>query len=296
MLKTNGHRDGFGSLKYYGVGINASSGEYASVSQGNNHMTGRNRNFFADDNASISNLSSFPSGARHPQAWVMPQKAGGLSSRNNTKVSIISSGAGQIGKPLSGTSTITIDAFGLGGLIVSGSGSSTISITPSGSIAGVILGGGETVINITVPDAAISSVASLSGLSSVVMTATGSVLGIASISGISTNETEFSATALANAVWTAAAATYNDTGTMGEKLNDAGSAGNPWAALLAANNDPETFGKLVQDMQSLVDELHKIQGLSSGNPMTVTTTTRTVGDIDLAITGDGTTTTTVTRI
>ena len=46
---------------------------------------------------------------------------------------------------------------------------------------------------------------------------------------------------------------------------------------------------------TLADELHKLQGLSSGNPMTVTQTARTVGGISLAISGDGTTTTTVTR-
>lgn len=82
---------------------------------------------------------------------------------------------------------------------------------------------------------------------------------------------------------------------MGEKLNDAGAAGNPWAALLSANNTPETFGALVQTVNSLVDELHKIQGLDAANPMTVTQTNRTAGDINLDITGDGTTTTTVTR-
>jgi predicted amino acid-binding ACT domain protein len=44
-----------------------------------------------------------------------------------------------------------------------------------------------------------------------------------------------------------------------------------------------------------IDELHKLQGLSAGNPMTVTPTSRTVTGISLAITGDGTTSTTVTR-
>jgi len=44
-----------------------------------------------------------------------------------------------------------------------------------------------------------------------------------------------------------------------------------------------------------LDELHRIQGLKSGQPMTVTPTTRVVGAISLAISGDGVTTTTVTR-
>ena len=37
---------------------------------------------------------------------------------------------------------------------------------------------------------------------------------------------------LATAVWSASAAENNDTGTMGEKLNDAGSASNPWTEVI----------------------------------------------------------------
>jgi len=52
----------------------------------------------------------------------------------------------------------------------------------------------------------------------------------------------------------------------------------------------------IADVQTLADELHKIQGLDAANPMTVTPTTRVAGDIELDITGDGETTTTVTRV
>jgi hypothetical protein len=44
-----------------------------------------------------------------------------------------------------------------------------------------------------------------------------------------------------------------------------------------------------------IDELHKLQGLDAANPMTVTPTSRTTGAISQAISGDGETTTTVTR-
>lgn len=45
-----------------------------------------------------------------------------------------------------------------------------------------------------------------------------------------------------------------------------------------------------------VQELHALQGLAAGTPMTVTPTSRIAGDIELAITGDGSTSTTVTRV
>jgi hypothetical protein len=52
---------------------------------------------------------------------------------------------------------------------------------------------------------------------------------------------------------------------------------------------------LLTQIGTLMDELHKIQGLDISNPMTVTPTTRVAGTVDLSISGDGETTTTVTR-
>jgi len=44
-----------------------------------------------------------------------------------------------------------------------------------------------------------------------------------------------------------------------------------------------------------LDELHKIQGLASGSPMTVTPTSRQAGSISQTISGDGENSSTVTR-
>jgi len=44
-----------------------------------------------------------------------------------------------------------------------------------------------------------------------------------------------------------------------------------------------------------IEELHLIEGLDASNPMTVTPTTRVAGDVSQVISGDGVTTTTVTR-
>lgn len=49
------------------------------------------------------------------------------------------------------------------------------------------------------------------------------------------NEGSASVTQLAEGVWNAIASDYNTTGTMGNKMNSAGSAGDPWAS------DPSTF-------------------------------------------------------
>ena len=52
---------------------------------------------------------------------------------------------------------------------------------------------------------------------------------------------------------------------------------------------------LLATLDNKIDELHKLQGLDSENPMTVTTSQRSSGDINQTITGDGSTTTTITR-
>jgi hypothetical protein len=52
---------------------------------------------------------------------------------------------------------------------------------------------------------------------------------------------------------------------------------------------------LISTMQTLLDELHKVRGLSLGNPATFTPTSIDSDNISLSITGNGVTTTTVTR-
>ena len=47
--------------------------------------------------------------------------------------------------------------------------------------------------------------------------------------------------------------------------------------------------------QAKLDDLHKLQGLDISNPMTVTPSSRNVGTIEQTISGDGETSTTVTR-
>lgn len=76
------------------------------------------------------------------------------------------------------------------------------------------------------------------------------------------------AAAIANAVWNAQVADYLTNGTMGNELADA---------------------------IAMVAEVYQISGLDAGAPMTVTPTSRVAGAISLDITGDGVTTTTVTR-
>jgi hypothetical protein len=55
-------------------------------------------------------------------------------------------------------------------------------------------------------------------------------------------------------------------------------------------------GGLTTEQAAKLDELWKLAGLDAANPMTVTPNNRVVGGISQTITGDGETTTTVTRV
>lgn len=63
----------------------------------------------------------------------------------------------------------------------------------------------------------------------------------------------------------------------------------------AEQNAAATIAAMNATPPTTLDELHRIHGLKSGEPMTVTPTSRTAGTISQTISGDGTTTTTVTR-
>jgi len=126
-------------------------------------------------------------------------------------------------------------------------------------------------------------------------TTSGTFFGTASLSADISSSSTLSPENLAAAVWNSIAASFNAAGTMGNKLNSAASAGDPWGTTLPGSYLSTEAGGILAQIQTLVDELHKIQGLDAANPMTVTPTSRVAGSIDLEITGDGETTTTVSR-
>jgi hypothetical protein len=263
---------------------------------------GAMNNFYAGEatvvaGSSVANTSGRPSGYTHPVSWSLPIKGGGMAAFTTiTGSGTISEASLAMGRAL------TSDLVGSGDITeanmtlivsflaeLSGDGSLSASLRGAVSLASDLAGSGD-----------LSAALGLIAFMSAAISGSGDIIadlkGKLSMSAdISVTGGTLTASSISEAVWSALASANDAAGTMGEKLNDAGSAGNPWAALLASNNDPDTFGKIIQDIQNLVDELHRLQGLNAAEPMTVTPTSRTAGDINLEITGDGITTTTVTR-
>lgn len=229
-LITNGYAQASSPLRYSDISAGVPSFGGTASRRASVGADGKGRNLWAGDGG-IEKKSSIPSGARHPVSWRMAPIAGGMSSRNETFINMTNVGNAVLGISASSSVSISLTGEATGGLIVSGTGLATISFTATGSVLSVAAGQGAATITLT-PTAAIGAQAGLSGSATVILSPSSVIYATGSMSGISTSETEFSAAALASAVWNAAAAAYGLSGTMGEKLNDAGSAANPWTEVI----------------------------------------------------------------
>jgi len=209
--------------------------------------------------------SGLPDGYRIPYAWVMPQTAGGLSARNNvTGVGTISTTALAVRLAqanLAGSGDLTA----IGGLIVqliadiAGSGEisdadlkaflqAVASIGGSGGISDAEASGlGELIAAMTGLGTAAGSTATGIGELSADLVVTGTGLTTGNVGA---------------AVWAAIASANNTAGTMGEKLNDAGSASNPWTEVIESGY---TAAEILRLLAAVAQG--DASGLESGAPV-----------------------------
>lgn len=259
------------------------------------------RGYFANAqvNGNISQIQrdSFPTGTNAPYSIVMGDKGALISSTTYT------TGLGQftitsLSKGLAAQATITasgdIVTANLSLIIqlaTSILGSCTVNAALVGKLemAAALAASGDMTASLNLIAYCVSAITG-SG------TVAGGLRGETGLSADITSSSTLSPESLAAAVWNSIAASFNTAGTMGNKLNSAASAGDPWSTALPGAYASNEAGAILAQIQELVDELHKIQGLDSGNPMTVTPNTRSSGSINLEITGDGENSTTVTRV
>jgi len=271
-------------------------------------------------------IDGFPTGTNHPYSLIMGDKGALLSATTQlTSSGIVTSGLSSginILADLDGSGDITNAQLSLiVSLAASLSGSGTIttaSLVGVVSLASSLSGTGSLSAGLNL----ISFMNSvLAGTSDV----TAGLRGTLSMSAdIYVNQSQATVQELVDGVWNALTASYNNPGSTGEALAAAGSAGDPWLTALPGSYLPgtagdiignanttipsavwdelksghmtaDTYGKIIQDLEVLIEELHRVRGLKLGSPATQTLTNLTAGDIDVAVTGDGTTTTTFTR-
>jgi len=181
-------------------------------------------------------LSAFNNGYNTHYCWNLPFESGGMGSVNGAN------GSGSISADALAVKLALADLLGsgeisdaIGSLIVQAladlTGSGEISsanlqaflaavadLTGSGTVAAPLTGLGELLGSL-----------SGSGNASSTLTAIGELIAAITVTG-----TGLSTANVGEAVWAALAASNNASGTMGEKLNDAGSASNPWTEVIEA--------------------------------------------------------------
>lgn len=253
-LLNNNIRESYGTSRLVGATLLNNYNLYAQIHS--NRLPGGSRNIFASE-AGISAKSSKPAGARHPVAWQMPQKSGGLASHNSTNITFTETANAVRGMPATGSTTITFTSTATGGLIVSAIGSSSITFSSTATLASVAVISGSGSITIS-GSALLGAQAGLTASTSITLTGTATSYAIGYLSGLSTSETEFSAAALADAVWNALTADYQLSGSFGEAMAAAGSAGDPWTTNLPGTYVAGQAGYIVGNQVLTEDDLTKI--------------------------------------
>ena len=244
----------------------------------------RNR-LFIDRATTALMLYAVPTGNYAGSAWFIPQRQGELVSRGTLDGAGSATATGTLGRNLQsalngngdvvsavmqlvmsavaqigGTSTLTVDLVG--------KLEATAKIAGAGDVAGVL-------------GALATLLASLYGAGDVLgdPTALGSMQ--ANIRGYG----DLTPEGIKDAVWSASAAVYNASGTMGNKVNSAASGGVDYTALASAVRT-----ELQAELLRIV-EIAQLHGLVVGADLVVTATNRTAGSVVQTVaTTDATTT------
>ena len=181
-----------------------------------------------------SKLAGIPSGHLAPSSWVLPYKPGAMSSFTQCVVTVTPGTLNlAAGRNLSGSTTVTVTVDPAAGqLIVSASGSTSITFNLSAQLAGALSAVGSTAITVTVNNPTLGAIVDAVGATLVQITTSATPRATGNMVGNITPFTELSPQNLAAAVWSALAAQFNEAGTMGQLLNNAGAGATP--AVIAA--------------------------------------------------------------
>lgn len=249
------------------------------------HQAGARRNSFQR----FGGKYGYPSGVRHPLSWCMSPKAGGLSARYELDVSVSNAGSGALGRNLEGSTTVTLtNADASLQLIVSASGGVTIAVSNDANLSGALYATGSSAISFTNANATLGALAGLFGAATVTVTPSATPQAKGWLIGAITPYTELSPESLATAVWNKAAADANAVGTMGEKLNDAGSGSNPWTEVIESGLTAAEVLRIIAafaagdatGLEGSSPVFKSLDGLKDRITATYSGGTRTVTDLD----------------
>lgn len=267
-----------------------------------NQSTGKNRwrNYaYREGATAILPLVARPHGYYPPACWRLPITGGAMGAYSD--VTAGATARGSEGFNLGGSSAVVFDAEATGKLIAGAEGLAEIVFDGDGDIFGAAAGAGAAAIEFGA-SADIGALGGMVGGADIVFDGALGSFAIGWMEG-TTEEGGMTPAGVAAAVWDALAADHDLAGTMGQKLNAAGTAGDPWTADLDDYAEG-TAGQVLRDMltaeeKALVQEqlmnIHEVLGLDIGKILTETPTSRAVGTKTWERTGDGVTSATLER-
>jgi len=193
MLLSNGVRDSGSPFRRWGTNPGGESEGFV--------RSGPLRNFHGEARVTGESLkSSRPSGLRHPYTWSMARTNGAMASRLEIEGSATYTGAGALGRNLTGTSSGVGSFTATGALVVSGTATiNGVATVTSNAFAALLAT--ATITGTATPTAAITAigwgVTAING----VATFTGTRYATGTLEAEITPFTELSPQSLASAVW-----------------------------------------------------------------------------------------------
>lgn len=225
------------------------SGTVASGDRASMSKSGSLRNRFL---GGISKKSAIPNGYVHPYSWAIAQESGGLATYTSLSADVSATDLRlALGVAVSAAIAANISTTNatLALIVALEAALSAGVVTTDANLALLVLLQANISASVSTLDANLINVLNLAAAlaASGILTDV-ALVNLVNLSADISSQTELSPESLAAAILNAVAGDYNQAGSIGEKINDAGSAGNPWAALLDDNNDPGTFGERTQKL------------------------------------------------
>lgn len=212
-------------------------------------------NWFIGDrwDSTYTKKNALPTGTEQPYAFCMAIKGGELSASTtvggDSEITAGLTKGGPIEASLSGSGTISAAAISIitqMAATLAGSGTAEAAMVGSVSLAATLAGSGDL-------EGALNIIASLNSALSGTGLVTANLNALAHLAAnIYVNSGAATTAEIADAVWDELAADHDTAGTMGEKMNDAGSAGDPWNTDLGSYTTAGTAGKELKDKLSTV--------------------------------------------
>lgn len=193
----------------------------------------------------LPTTTALPEGYLAPNSWMLPYDLGAMTTSNLNGVGSLSANgtAGLSGElSITGEGLMSLTGGLLAGLTVTMSGTGDLTLLGGGLLQGIVAMAGSGVLTGAL-GATAGLTLSLSGVGSMTLAPSGTG---EMVLDIYVNQSQATVDQIVAAVWSALASEYDVAGTMGEKLNGAGTAGDPWTADLTSYASG-TAGKKLRD-------------------------------------------------